>query len=91
MAHNSHGNLGLLASSKLGMHGECLSSLLKVDMVFYLDCFVVQNSEVIISQQGQLLPRAVRENHCGEERKRVLGRRGFWKIPHGSQDLTTAP
>lgn len=50
-------------------------------MVFYLDCCVVQCSEIVISaKQGRLLPRAAHEN-WGEERKRVLGRRGFWKLP----------
>ena len=77
MAPDSHGSLGLLASSKLGVHGERFSSVLQVHTVFYLDCFIVQNNEVIVSQQGRLLPRAVCEDHCGEGRKRILGRRGL--------------
>ena len=75
MAPDSHGNLGLLASSELGVYGECPSSVLQVHTAFYLDCFIIQNNEVIVSQRDRLLPRAVCEDHCGEGRKRVSGRR----------------
>lgn len=47
-----------------------------MDMVSYLDCSVIQHSEVIVSaKQGQLLPRATREKSCGKE-ERVLGSPG---------------